>query len=498
MDSNNQIKIGAGLSYTSIIINVLTGLLFTPWMIKSIGKEDYGLYTLAMSVITLFVFDFGLGTSVNRFIAKYLAEGRQDKADNCLGLVYRLYLIIDCVMMVVLVAVYFFIPTIYQELTFEEVEKFKIIYIISSFYSILSFPFIPVNGVLNAHERFIQLKGCEIIHKLIVVISMTICLILNGGLYALVCVNAFSGILMIALKLFFIKKTTTQSINWNYKDKSEFQDIVGFSGWITIMSLCQRCIFSLGPTILGAFASSSAIAIFGIANTIEGYVFTFSSALSGMFLPKVSRIIAKGDNILPLMIKVGRIQLMLVSLVVLGFISIGKDFIQLWLGSEFSEAYICIVLIIIPSLFQLPQEIGDQALYANNKIKHRAIAFIVMAIINICLGIPMSKLYGAVGLCVSIGIAYLIRTFILDVIFKTSLHIDLKCFFKKTFLNFIPIYLAAIMITFAFSFWNSISWETFIIKCGIFIFLYFALMFVIMNKEEKNLIKELINEFKIV
>ena len=83
----NQIKVGALISYVAIAINIITGLLYTPWMIHSIGRENFGLYTLAMSVISLFVFDFGLSSAVTRFIAMYLAEGRQDKADNCLGLV---------------------------------------------------------------------------------------------------------------------------------------------------------------------------------------------------------------------------------------------------------------------------------------------------------------------------------------------------------------------------------------------------------------------------
>ena len=64
-------------------------------MINSIGRENFGLYTLALSVITLFVFDFGLSNAVTRFIAKYLAEGQQEKVNNCIGLVYRLYINID-------------------------------------------------------------------------------------------------------------------------------------------------------------------------------------------------------------------------------------------------------------------------------------------------------------------------------------------------------------------------------------------------------------------
>ena len=83
----SQIKAGAAISYLALFLNIAIGLLYTPWMIRSIGKADYGLYTLAMSVIQLFVFDFGLGSAVTRYISKFLAEGRQDKVDQLLSVV---------------------------------------------------------------------------------------------------------------------------------------------------------------------------------------------------------------------------------------------------------------------------------------------------------------------------------------------------------------------------------------------------------------------------
>ena len=196
MSSAKQLKLGALLSYVAIAINIVTGILYTPWMIHSIGRENFGLYTLAMSVISLFVFDFGLSSAVTRFIAKYLAEGQQDKANNCLGLVYRLYFIIDVVLFLVLVGVFFFIPQIYKELSLDEMEKFKVVYCVAALYSVISFPFIPVNGVLMAHEKFIQLKICDVAHKLIIVVTMSACLLLGGGLYALVIVNAVAGFLV--------------------------------------------------------------------------------------------------------------------------------------------------------------------------------------------------------------------------------------------------------------------------------------------------------------
>lgn len=397
----NQLKTGVLISYVAIFINIITGLIYTPWVIHSIGRENFGLYTLALSVITLFVFDFGLSSAVTRFIAKYLAEGRQDKANNCLGLIYRLYFIIDFVLFIILISIYFFIPKIYQELTINEIEKFKVVYSIAAIYSVISFPFIPVNGILNAHEKFVQVKICDVIHKFIIVGTMSVCLLMNYGLYALVTVNAVSGILTILIKLWCIHKFTDQTITWNYFNKLEFKNILSFSGWVTIMQLAQRCIFNIAPSILGIFSSSSAIAIMGIAITIEGYTYTFANAINGMFLPKVSRILVnKEGNVLPLMIRVGRIQIYIIALLVLGIICFGQNFIQLWVGNEFSDSYFCSILIILPSLLFLPQEIGIQTITAANKVKKLAILYFFMGLINLIIAVIFTPRFGAIGMSV--------------------------------------------------------------------------------------------------
>lgn len=76
----NQIKTGALLSYGSIIFNIISGLIYTPWMVHQIGKSDYGLYILVTMFMTYFVMDFGLGQAVARYIAKYRSEGEDEKA----------------------------------------------------------------------------------------------------------------------------------------------------------------------------------------------------------------------------------------------------------------------------------------------------------------------------------------------------------------------------------------------------------------------------------
>lgn len=493
----SQIKTGALLSYISLGVNILIGLLYTPWMIHSIGKDNFGLYTLAMSVISLFVFDLGLSQAVGRFMSKFLAEGNPDKANNILGLVYKLYIVIDVFLIAVLTIVYFFIPQIYESLTPDEIGKLKVVYIIAALFSIISFPFIPLNGILGANEKFIQLKLCELIHKLIIVGAMSVCLLLGYGLYALVAINAIAGLIMIALKYYCVRRFTNTRINFQYKDNdnTELKEVLKFSGWSTVTALAQRMIFNVAPTILGVMSGAASIAVFGVAMTIEGYTYMFASALNGMFLPRVSRIMTdRNGDLLPLMIRVGRIQLLIISMIVLGFICIGYNFILVWVGQDFDLSYLCAVLLILPSVIQLPQEIASTAIVAANKVRDQAIVYVMMAVCNIGLAFWLSKYYGALGISVSICIAYFIRTIGMNYLYKHELNIDLYRFFTSTFTPFIlPSLIIVGVGALLYYIYPEISWITLIVKIiCLSTVMVLSYWFLAMNREEKALLISMI------
>ena len=137
MSSSKQIKLGAVISYIAIAFNMVAGLIYTPWMITKIGQGNYGLYTLANSLITMFVMDFGMGAAVSRFVSRYNAEGNQKAVNNFLGVVYKLYFAIDIIIFTALIIVYFFIDPIYANLSAQEIETFKVLYAIVCMFSIV-------------------------------------------------------------------------------------------------------------------------------------------------------------------------------------------------------------------------------------------------------------------------------------------------------------------------------------------------------------------------
>ena len=104
---NKQYLFGAFISYFAIFFNIIAGLVYIPWMVGKIGQSNYALYTLATTFISLFLVDFGLSSAVSRFVAKYRAEGQEEKASDLLGIVTKLYLCIDAIIFTILLVVYF-------------------------------------------------------------------------------------------------------------------------------------------------------------------------------------------------------------------------------------------------------------------------------------------------------------------------------------------------------------------------------------------------------
>ncbi|MHA6533608.1 oligosaccharide flippase family protein [Paenibacillus sp. BAC0078] len=492
-DNTHQLKLGAVISYITIAFNILTGLIYTPWLISLIGQDHYGIYTLVTSLISLFIIDFGIGVAVAKFISNYNTEKDQQSINNLMGIVYKLYLIIDVIILTTLIVIYFFIDNIYTGLTPGELSVFKVVYIIAATFSVISFPFTTLNGILTAYEKFIYLKSCDLINKVITVTFTIIALLLGYGLYALVLVNAISGLATIAIKYIIIRKKTPINSNIKFKSKTILKDIFSFSIWSTIITIAEKLIFNITPSILGAVSNSINIAIFGIANTLEGFVFTFANAINGMFLPTVSRMINKEnseENILRLMIKLGRIQLIIIGILIIGFISVGREFIVLWMGEGYITSYYCTLFLIIPSFISLTQEIANTTVIALNKVKEKSYVYISSSVLNILLSLILSKYLGVLGASIAICISYLVRYAVMNIIYYKSLEIDVIRFFKECHLKMsLPLLLSLFISLGVHYSINSVTWFTFLVKINLVLISYALIMwFMAFNRFEKDLI----------
>ena len=496
----SQNKLAIIISYFTLIFYIVTGLLYTPFLIDALGMSDYGLYTLSASVVAYFTIDFGLGAAQSRYIAKYLAQGLVNKVKGLLGVTIKLYLIVDVFILLMLFMIYIFSDQIFVNLTTEELERFKVIFLISGSFVMFNFPLLPVNGIFVAYEKILALKLFDLASKIITLSLLVGALLLDFGLFGVVFINAFSVFIVQISKLLYLYRKVHLRVDIRHKDNELLKSIASFSMWATLAVIGDKFFFAIIPSLLAIFSNTQQIAFFAIVVSIEGYVLSASTVFNGIFLPRVIRLAIDNNStneITDLMIRVGRIQLYIVGLFVVGLISFGKEFFYHWLGDGFDTSYYAMVIVLFPCLFHLTQSIAEEFVYAKNKVKYRAFVYLFGALINLIAIALLSPKYGAIGAAIGVSLTFIIaHNIVIDIIYHKYMKIDMIRFFRECHLKISPSLLLAGIVGYVIQlYFPTESFFLFVLKGFAWMVIYFILNWIIsFNKEEKNMIKKILKK----
>lgn len=442
--SSKSIGWGTALGYVSLLLSIVSGLVFTPLIKDAIGKSDYGIYTLSTSLVNVFLLDFGLSATANTFLARYRAEKDEEGARNFLAVIYRLFFIVDLVILVAFTIAFFLIDSIYVGLSAEERESLKGAFLIAAGFSVVSFPCTIFSGVLQAYEKFVSIKLIDIVQRLFFILASGLSILFHWGLIGLVIANFSSALLCHLLRYFVMRFGLKVKANFSFKANKEFiKRTLFYSGWAAIQSIASRLVFNVMPSILGVVSNSNEIATFSFISQLEGYVYTFGSVMSGFFLPKIARL-KQEENAREKLDRfaaiVGKIQFFFVGLVFSGFVACGIDFINIWLKNDPSTnvIYLGTILIIMYQLVFVPEMVFYNEMFVSDFVKSLAIGSIIKAALNCVLAFLLGHFYGAMGAATSVAISRVFELVYINIAYRKHLGASLGTFFKKVYLKTAP------------------------------------------------------------
>lgn len=103
----NQIKLGTVLSYFNLLISLAVGFITVPIITKTLGINEYGVYTLAASLIGyMSILDFGMHNVVIRYVAKYNAKKEEKEKENFLAISFVIFFVISLIVLVIGILIY--------------------------------------------------------------------------------------------------------------------------------------------------------------------------------------------------------------------------------------------------------------------------------------------------------------------------------------------------------------------------------------------------------
>jgi O-antigen/teichoic acid export membrane protein len=165
----SQLKTGAVLTYVTLLLGNAIALVYTPFMLRTLGQSEYGLFSLANAVVGyLTVLDFGFGSATIRYTAKYNAEGQIEKTQSMYGMFIFLYGFIGLITLVIGFILSFFAYNLFAKgLTVEEIKTVRVLLILATINLAVSFPFGVFTSIITAYEKFVFLKIVSLIRLIV-------------------------------------------------------------------------------------------------------------------------------------------------------------------------------------------------------------------------------------------------------------------------------------------------------------------------------------------
>ncbi len=497
----SQIKIGSILSYVVIVLNMLIGLIYTPIMLRIMGQSEYGTYSLISSIIGyLTVLDLGFGNAIIIYTSRYRAKNQKEQQSKLNGMFLVIYSIIGIVAGIFGAILYANMDKMFAAtMTVQELQKAKAMTIILIVNLIFTFPLSIFSSIITAYEKFIFSKVVNILRIILMPCIMLPLLYMGYRSVTMTLVTTILNLASLVINLIYCLKVIKINFKFGNFDTKLLKEIFGYSFFIFLAIIVDKINLNIDQFILGSVIGTIEVAIYTVASQIQTIYISLSTAINGVLLPKITMLVENKESdekISDIFIQTGRLQYIIMALITTGFIIFGQEFVRIWAGEGYEKSYWTELILMVPAIVPLIQNVGINILQAKNMHKFRTVVYFFIAIANLFISIPLARKFGSVGSAIGTSIACLLgQWIIMNIYYYKKANIDIPRFWKNIFKMSIPILIVFIPACI----FNYMNPSTNIIIIGIKIIVYSILYSVLLwifglNDYEKSLIKKPINK----
>ena len=500
----NQRRWGAILSYINIIATIVVGLVYTPVMLRLLGQSEYGLYSLIGSLASyLSVLDMGLGNTIVRYTAKNRADGTVKEEQELNGLFLVVYSIIGLIAAGAGMILYANLGNLFDAtLDAGELYRARIMMLLLVFNIAFSFPLSVFSSIMQAYERFIFLRVTNILRVILNPLFVLPFLYFGYGSIMMVIVSTILNLLCLFSNVYYAFRYLKVTFRLGNYEFPFLYEITGYSFFIFLNAIMDKVYWGTGQFVLGIVSGTMQVAVYAIAMQFMMMYMNFSTAISGVILPKVTMMVAKHistTELTNLMIRIGRLQYILVGYIFCMFILVGSEFIELWAGYAYVSAYPIIILLMAALLIPLIQNVGISILQAMNLNRYRMTVYTVCALIALGISFPLAIRFGGMGCAIATAGSLFISTgFIMNRYYANVIHLGIKEFWRNIF-SMSKGFVFLLVFGFGFNYIVKapVSWEHMIGTISVdTVFYVFVMYFWCFNNSEKNLCRQMVQRFK--
>ena len=488
-------KIGVAMSYMTMAINIIAGIIYVPLLLNTIGQKEYGLYQL-IGGMTAYValFDFGLSNTVTRFYVRYKASGDKIRLENMLAMSRMIFWVLTIICACIMVALYFNLQLIFPKLQADQLESGRIMFILLTISFCATIPTYVCTAVSNAEEKFFFLRGVSLASAVLQPICVILAVLEHPSAVSVTAVHTILNVILCIVKTLYVKFNLKTKFKFHGWDMQLLKSLFSFSIFVFINTIINEVNWQTGKTILGIMnGDTTLVTVLSIGLQLGNYYMMFSSSVNSVFYTEINRSVISDPTMKKtnaIFLKIGRIQAIIMGLILSGFIIFGREFVDIWAGAENEDAFYIALALMAVLFIPMTENSCISIMEAQNLHRWRSLTYLILSVVNVGVSIALVGPLGVYGVALGTVVSFFLgNNIIINIIYKVKAKINVEILFKFLFKFVVIIAILAVPSYFINRLIIANGYLILLAKILVYAMLYCILVwFAIMNKYEKGLV----------
>jgi O-antigen/teichoic acid export membrane protein len=389
-----------GSSWFALGVNIVVGVLLSPYILHHLGDEAFGLWVLIFSITGYYgLFDLGIRSSIVRYVATFSATGDQAELDRLVSTALVTYAGIGAIALLVTLAGSYYVASIFK-ISPDFLHTARWLFLIVGSAVALGFPLGISGGVLEGLQRFYLLNFTNICATLVRAFLIVLVLRHGYGLLAVALITVSMPLVSGIVNATAVFRVLPLHLGLKNVHRSSLRRIATYSSSTLIIIVAARLRFKTDAMVIGTFLSAAAITYFTIGSRLVDYAGEVVSGLAQVFVPMSSQSDATGDlaGLRKIFVAGNRACALIIFPMAAILIILGKSVIEAWVGRRYvATSYPVLLVLVIPSTLLWAQSASGRVLFGMARHKTLAIVTLLEGSANLFLSILLVRRFGILG-----------------------------------------------------------------------------------------------------
>ncbi len=443
----SQIVKNVGSSWVALAVNVLVGILLSPFIVHRLGDAAFGIWILIFSITGYYgLFDLGIRSSIVRFVSKYTATNETEKLARQINTSLFTYSVTGLLAMAMTLVLTVFVDRIFKIPPAMQSQA-RWLMLMAGGSVALGFPFGVFGGILDGLQRFYVTNWTGILSTVLRAALIVYALSRGYGLLTIALITVSLPILTSIARAIIVFRLLPVPLGLKYVDRESFRQMAHYSGTTLMVIIGARLRFRTDEMVLANMISTTAVTFFTVGARLVDYSQEVVASLAQIFVPMSSQSEAVGnlDRVRKIYVAGNRACAFIMFPLAAGLVILGKSVIEVWMGRKYvAVSYPVTLILIVPVTLLFMQAASGRILMGMSK--HKSLAFVVLleGIANLILSIVLVRPYGIVGDALGTAIPMILTTvFFLPRHLRRQLGVPVWTFLKGAYT--LPLLLVAPM-----------------------------------------------------